>query len=220
MYRYITIEGIPAAGKSTFLKALTNYQKNKDQSLFSCIQEPEQKLCCFKGHNPIELLYTNPYKEASMVQMYIAKVIRQHFMSEMNKSISTGATIVCERSPAAGLIFLQAMASTGYITKFAYDLIHDEYSNTCSQIGQPEKIFYLDTPLETCMQRMKIRDRTGEIYCDPRYLQTLEKYYTEYLHTFRQLNGPKSLYTAHSTCIPDLLSEFFKFVSHGRNREC
>ena len=133
MYRYIAVEGVVAAGKSTFLSALATHQSAKPNNIFNVFRN-----LYFKSHNRITLLYKNPFREAVTVHMYIVKVIRQYYISESKFTALTRVIIigpkfiiVSERSPESGFVFLQTQYNFVYLTKFAYDLIHEEYVHIC-----------------------------------------------------------------------------------------
>ena len=90
---------------------------------------------------------------------------------------------ICERSIFSDKdIFVKMLAENGYFTELDLTM-YNQWWDMWSKVMpfQPSAFIYLDTPLEECIRRIKMRARGNEVEIDPDYHAALEKTHREFL---------------------------------------
>jgi len=92
-------------------------------------------------------------------------------------------------------VFINHALQSGFITQFGADFLRQRTQDTIHQYfgkNRPfgtDKLFYLDTPLETCLERLQQRNRPEEENLKSSHLKLLNELYNEYLVKYRQSEG-------------------------------
>jgi deoxyadenosine/deoxycytidine kinase len=103
--------------------------------------------------------------------------------------------VFIERSPAAGLVFARNAYHNGALTNNEFNLIVNMYNkfkwNTCTT-------FKIDTDVDTCMDRIRLRGRECERDISLNYINQLSELYSHNLYLTHgprciELNGNKSI---------------------------
>jgi deoxyadenosine/deoxycytidine kinase len=188
MPKIISIEGNIGAGKTTILSHIEKILCNTGNRKIRVLREPVDVWASVKtveitGTKTIlQKYYEDPQKYAFPFQM-LAFTTR---LAELKKLISNYPEceiILCERSLEADAnIFAKMLFDERQIDDISYQV----YRRMFSDMAVPYtvfKIFYLDIPVKTCLDRIKYRNRDGESNIDPNYLEKLKKYHDEWFQT-------------------------------------
>lgn len=192
----IAIEGLIGSGKTSFI----TYLKTKlDNVLF--IEEPVPEFQSYKSYNPLAELNEHPFA----AQYHIIQCLKKHYKQTISgKNCKKYRAIITERDLVSPLIFTDAMHRNGSISHFERDLLGDVFQDMKSSFNFPNTagIFYLSAPPETCLQRVKNRNRKGEEdFVSLQYLTNLKAAYESYFNSVE-----KSLWIArHDTDEPEAL---------------
>ena len=190
---YIAIIGNVGAGKSTLLNSL---RQELDHNSFHFLDEPEEewrKITDEKGINPLEYFYKEPKKYAFNLQVLafitrlntIQKAQREH----PNKHHLSERCLEEDRH-----VFARKLNAGGMITNIEYKTYLAWYE---TQAIKPDLLFYIETPVDICLERIRMRDRPEELSIGKNYIESLERYYTQFVLTNNirliKLDGRKSV---------------------------
>jgi len=179
----ILFEGSIAAGKS---KAGDKLAKS---GLFGFVPEPVGSWQTDFEENLLELFYRDTKRWAFTFQL-AAFVTRAKTWTEVlaltdHQNVVLERSIYCDR-----YVFAKNCYQEGLMTKTEYQLycklwdwLHSEWC------AEPDKIVYLRTPAEVCLERIiKVRGREEEIDIAIEYLRDLEALHDEWL-----IDNPKTI---------------------------
>lgn len=181
----LAVEGNIGAGKSTFLDILQDSSLEL-QDLIEVVPEPVEEWQ--KVHNgtgePINLLdrfYKEPERYAYTFQHYV-------LLTRMEKDRKARASLkplrVLERSIFSDrLVFVRAMHEAGFMGDLELRLYDSWFS---MEIGQdqeltPDGFIYLKARPETCIKRLRSRNRSEEAGVDRAYLENLHDKHESWL---------------------------------------
>jgi deoxyadenosine/deoxycytidine kinase len=178
----ILIEGNIGAGKTTVGKALAAVET------FGFIEEPTEAWREGFASNMLELFYSDTQRWAFTFQICAfitrAKTWREVLALTDHSRVVLERSIFCDR-----FVFAENCYRTGLMTPTEYQLYCGLWdflvSNYCVE---PDLILYLRTPAETCLQRIKARDRVEESGIPLEYLLQLENLHDEWL-----LDDPRTI---------------------------
>lgn len=149
--RTATIDGLIGAGKSTLLEALRD--KGKAVTL-------------------------EPVHDWSLLQDFYEDPERWCFAFQVQIALSMAATGPCggfvERSPVSALAFVHLNRQRGNLTAeeaAVYTDLHRRLFPWCAGV----RTVFLDVPPETCMKRIRQRNRDGEDRITLEYLEQLRE---------------------------------------------
>jgi len=177
--KIIIIEGVIAAGKSHTLK-------NIAESTVLKIPEPVEKYRTFSHFNPLALIYQCPKENSACAQLFIIDCLEKtivrsciEFQIQEEKNV-----IITERFLTSVNIFTKTMMETGVISDFSAAYVKqklDECLSRVSKLCQIEKIIFLDTEIDVCMNRWLARERREEMSFNEaqmrNYMEILRKNY-------------------------------------------
>ena len=179
----ISIEGNIGAGKTTVIHKIEKFLEETNNTRIRVLKEPVDIWSFIKDENNesiLEKFYKDPKTYAFSFQI-LAFMTRLSEIKKMVQSYPDCEVILCERSLEADKnIFAKMMYDDGLI-----DLISHQIYLTMSENMRTDfplsKVFYLDIPVETCADRIKIRNREGEENISASYLEKCMKYHTDWL---------------------------------------
>ena len=94
-------------------------------------------------------------------------------------------TVVCDRHIDSCVPFIEAQRACGYLTDFGAALLREEVRKTKERMNVPRVsgIFYVDTDLQSCLERIERRRRPeeGNLVKNDAYMRELRKSYENYL---------------------------------------
>ena len=185
--KILAVEGNVGAGKSTLIGKLKPYFKNDFR--VKVLEEPVHLFEKFYEHNPLELMYKDPFTYASFAQIHILESIAAHYREQLLECTEEVKLLLCERSLFSPIVFSKVHYRNGYFKKFVYDYLVDRARKNLAEIlpGHSfgaDVILFLSTSAENCLQHINVRCREGENNVDIEYLKCIEECYCEYLENF------------------------------------
>jgi deoxyadenosine/deoxycytidine kinase len=187
----ISIEGNIGSGKSTFIDLLKKHYEDNDNVIF--INEPIDVWNTIKDNECNTILqkfYNDPYKYAFSFQF----MVFISFIEILKKTIENNpnAIIITERSIETNKnIFAKMLYDGGFIEDINYK-IYLKWFNFFAGDYSVDKIIYIRSNHEVCLDRVKQRARDGEELIKIDYLETCDKYHEEFIagkEKYLVLNG-------------------------------
>jgi deoxyadenosine/deoxycytidine kinase len=188
MARIISIDGNIGAGKSTVLDALEARLKADGRTDVYVLREPVDRWIDVAadsgGENLLQLFYRDPAKYAFVFQVHIFHT----FIAELDRvrrDFPQVRTIVCERSIASSRhVFAHMLRDAGHLSAVEF-AVYDAMFDCVDDAAYPQHIVYIDVPVDTCLARIRRRDREGEDgiteaylnQCEYRYHHCIQKMY-------------------------------------------
>lgn len=178
----ILFEGNIAAGKSTVGRRLA------ESELFGFVEEPVGAWQQDFDENLLDLFYRDTNRWAFTFQL-AAFTTRAKTWSEVlaiidHRNVVLERSIYCDR-----YVFAKNCYQSGLMKKTEWQLYCKLWdwleSNWCAE---PDKIVYLRTPAEVCLERIKARGRAEETTIPIEYLRDLEVLHDEWL-----IDNPKAI---------------------------
>jgi len=154
------IDGNIGAGKSTILNKL----KDKGYLVF------EEDLS--NWGTLLECFYQDPKRWMCSLQIKILASMRSQY--DRMQAHRGSAYVFIERSPISTMIFVENGVNNQFLTKDEETLIYDIYARL---FWKPDLSFYINTDVDTCFNRMRLRNRKCEQNVDKNYLNFLHKGY-------------------------------------------
>ena len=181
----LSLEGNIGSGKSTLLKKL---RETYPEWIF--LDEPVNEWTGVKnpetGQNIIECFYSDQEKYAFSFQIlaYITRLKKLLVLKDQRLDSSTPPpVIVTERSiDTDHYVFAKMLYDDGKISPIDWQ-IYQQYIYTFSKECQVDAVVYVETPPETCLERIKIRDREGESSITLDYLSSCHRYHQDWLNS-------------------------------------
>ena len=178
----VSVEGIVGTSKMTLLQEIKkNYPSTNLFGNVCIIEEPVAVFCDYKGQfNLLYLNYTHPKKNTAMAQLHIIHCAANHFDFEMNRA-GKETLILSERSPLASQVFVNNCYHNGTISEFTRSFLIDKCHHLSAPVCKSDMYIKLDTPLDVCLSRIKMRHRDGEQVLDKQWLSSLNTEYDCFL---------------------------------------
>ena len=213
--KYISIEGILGAGKSTLMDLL-----EEKLATFNFLKEPLDLLEKFSGDqaiNPILEMYQDPEKSMALFQSYVLDV----YEGRLNEHHDKGKVIM-DRGLDSVMIF--SKLNTQYYSGFGFSYLHDKYLKIKNKhfsnpddapifgVGATNAVIFLQVSPEQALERVKSRNRTYEKDMSLDYLQRLDHLYISYLCAIRGLNIPEKVIDVGSKSKEQVAEEALNFI--------
>lgn len=183
MLRVVAIDGLIGAGKSTLLAKIKTRVQKSDKIVF--VEEPVSKFKKFENYNPLELMYSDPFKYSGFTQLHILRTLASHFEEKLREN-PNASILLCERTLYSPIIFTQTLSKMGYISPFERDILNNLARENLAKIlpGRAkgaDYVFYLSTTPEVCLTQIRNRARKEEDKVDEDYIKVLDEMYKTYL---------------------------------------
>lgn len=168
----IFVEGNIGAGKTTFLKYLTQFEH------IDVISEPIEQYRNLNGNNMLDLLYTDTKKWAFPFQTYVHLLMLENYLKPTAKK-----TKIMERSPfSAQYIFVELLRQNKQIEKEEYDILQKWNDFTTGNFAvKPNLIVYLRAEPRVAFERVKMRARSEENKVGFDYIQQIHELHEKWL---------------------------------------
>jgi deoxyadenosine/deoxycytidine kinase len=176
----ISIEGNVGAGKSTLLERIHNRAFEKKVSNIQTIPECLDIWEKIKEgeKNILELFYENKKKYAVPFQMLTFLTITYNLMGEMQR-MTKDKIVIIERSPISNIeIFGRMLYDDKIIGEAEWSILKYMANGLMMPV---DKIVYLRSKPDDCMQRVRLRERDGEEAITIPYLDKIHKRHEEWL---------------------------------------
>jgi len=167
------IDGNIGAGKTTILNEL----KNRGY----CVYEEELS----EWGELLNRFYSDQKRWMCTLQVAILHSMQQQYknlVQTQNSAVGAGAQahnqkiVFIERSPQSSMIFVKNGVKQGFIDNEEANVIKNIYNDL---YWNPDKVFYLDTDVNLCYDRMKLRGRECEKNVTKDYLQFINDEYSQ-----------------------------------------
>ncbi len=184
----ISLEGNIGAGKSTIIKRLKELNPS-----WHFIDEPVDVWTSLKteeGDNLLELFYNNKNRWSYTFQNCAVLMRMQLITDAINKwkdecardpSLAANNVFVTERSIETDYnVFASMLRNDKCINDIEWVLYLRWYNmlkTSCSVTG----IVYVDTPVDICMDRIRVRARIGEDSISKEYMESLDVFHRQWM---------------------------------------
>nr|CAG4651801.1 EOG090X05NZ [Triops cancriformis] len=192
--KLIVVEGPPAAGKGAFAKELaedldmlyvptaTMDMEYVTETGVNLRQYDHLMPESYKYYDEKKFLENPQSKKAIMFQLikYMHR-LRKH-VEAIAHILNTGQGVVMDRSPHSDLVYIEAMASQGFVSKPLRNYYYDVRKNTITDVFQPHLVIYLDVPVPRVQELIKARNNPYEVNSPATsapYLQALDEAYKQ-----------------------------------------
>jgi len=198
-----------AGGKSTLLKYFTD-KYNIDTANIHIIEEPVQLFTNYGKYNPLELSYKCPAGNLPLCEIHFIRTLIKVYCEARQ---SDAKIYVSERSLFSPIIFTKLFHREGFLTDFSCDFLTKETLDVINHNNFPclgsDKLFFINTPVDTCYSRLLQRGRSEELlHCFDlkKHLELLSFYNTSFVAEYKELKGEDSVFIS-NTCDLDQLSD-------------
>jgi len=156
--KIVIVEGLIGAGKSTMIPRLIEYLEERGKH---CIYVPEP-VEEWKNSGMLDIFYSDIPKYAYMFHVYTLTTIYNNIKRHL-RNARPDDVLVCERSIfSVRYMFAQNLIDQGFFTpQQSIDFIN-RFEEFRKDLPDPALFIWLDTPLNTCMERIHIRNRGNE----------------------------------------------------------
>ncbi len=159
------IDGNIGAGKSTILSELCSIG-------YRTYPEP---IADWKRY--LELFYADPKRWSFTVQIAILMSLEKQKLqidADNRNTNNTNNLVFVERSPESSMIFAAVQKELGYLTDVEFDIVADLYARIKYTAAYT---FLINVSSQTCLTRIRSRDRSYEKKIDLEYLTKLNEKY-------------------------------------------
>jgi len=181
-FKIISIDGNIGSGKSTLLAYLKEYFTDNENIIF--LKEPVDEWENIKdneGKTILQNFYENQKKYSFSFQM-LAYISRLNLIKEAIKK-KQNAIIITERSLYTDkMVFAKMLYDDGLINSIDYQIYLKLFESFTDEYPV-NKIIYVKTKPNICIERIKKRSRTGETNIQLDYLVNLDKYHNEMINS-------------------------------------
>ena len=181
-FKIISIDGNIGSGKSTLLEHLKIQYKDDKNIIF--LKEPVDEWENIKdneGKTILQNFYENQKKYSFSFQM-LAYISRLNLIKEAIKK-NPNAIIITERSLYTDkMVFAKMLYDDGLINSIDYQIYLKLFDSFTDEYPV-NKIIYVKTKPNICIERIKKRSRTGETNIQLDYLVNLDKYHNEMINS-------------------------------------
>lgn len=164
---FISIAGMIGVGKSTLAKNLGDYYDSKEVYYESVDDNPY-----------LEDFYNNESQKKVTLPMefyLLNQRLLQHQRCLTNRY--HGLIAIEDRTIYEDKIFVNVLNELGVLDDRETDTYRELANTIYSMIQPPDVIIYLDANAETCLERIKMRERQCEVSITLEYLEKLHKEY-------------------------------------------
>ncbi len=174
-HKYFVVEGNIGAGKSTFLRIITEYLNAQ------VVYEPHQKWQNVGGENLLERFYSDTQRWAYTFQTYafVTRVLER----ELQAKECTSPFQILERSVYSDrYCFAQNCYEMGVMNALEWKLYQEWFSWLVDNyMAKPSGFIYMKTDPEICYKRLLKRNRSEEAGVSKEYLKLLHDKHESWL---------------------------------------
>jgi deoxyadenosine/deoxycytidine kinase len=179
--KIVSIEGNIGAGKSTLIQALRErYIQGKDR-IIVILEEPVEIWNTVEedGETLLEKFYKDPVKHGFTLQTMIYTTVYNQINNAI-KEYPKAEVIVCERSlQSSKYVFSEMLHYQGKMNLtegLVYDML---YNDPRTEMALSQGMIYLQVKPETCLERIRSRNRKGEENITLEYLKLCQSYHSD-----------------------------------------
>lgn len=168
----VAVEGNIGSGKSTFLQ----YFKNSKSA--EVLMEPVEMWKCVRGHNTLDLMYRDAQRWSLTFQSYVQLTMLQNHCKKQTKPVK-----LLERSIfSAKYCFVENLYKSGRMPPVDYAVLSEWFDWIVkNEHTNVDLIVYLKADPETCMKRLRKRNRSEEAGVPIEYIEELHELHEDWL---------------------------------------
>ncbi len=169
----VAVEGNIGSGKTTLLKYLENVDFGCKKIIIYEQVDEWKNLKDNTGNNMFELFYNETKKYSYLFQSYVLFSRISHLLNTIKEN--PNELIICERSHLTDLmVFAQSLFEMNDLNDMEFT-VYKKWHSLISEMYQIkiDKIIYVNTSPEKCLERIKKRCREGENVISLEYLTIL-----------------------------------------------
>jgi deoxyadenosine/deoxycytidine kinase len=214
----VALEGLIGAGKTTVFQALKKrfaaapWKDYEVAFLDECVDVLNE--CRIDGvtYHPLQAFYDDPKREATAMQIFIVEYLQRKLVDKLAELQPTEKPIliISDRSVESTLVFLETMRDSGYISDFSTHVVKSVIASIRESIPATTGVYYVNTPVTQCQERIKMRNRDGEDHLtrDDRYLRLLAENYTKWM----KKNTDVTWLNSRATTVAEREDELYEFI--------
>lgn len=158
MVRVVYVEGVVGTGKTTMAPRLAEHLTTHGFAA-RYVTEPVDE---WKRSGMLERFYADMTANAFDFHMYVLESMFTNLLCQIEAS-HPDTVLVCERSIySVKHVFVKNLLMQGLLTLDEYDRFNERFSDIEQSLPEPSLFVWLDTPLSTCMERVRHRNRLNE----------------------------------------------------------
>ncbi len=211
----ISIDGNIGSGKTTIVQRLKDDFKNDNKIIF--LDEPVNEWIKITDNNKniIEKFYENPVKYSFPFQMMALisrfKILNDAINNNPNSIIITERSLFTDKH-----IFAKMLHDTNKLNNYEFQIYNKWFYEFIKKLPE-HKFIYLYTKPDTCINRIKKRNRTGEDKIDVEYLTSCSNYHDIMFSKITQLKLNLDTCDIDSLEYENVINEIKKFIINNRN---
>ncbi|XP_037796182.1 NADH dehydrogenase [ubiquinone] 1 alpha subcomplex subunit 10, mitochondrial-like [Penaeus monodon] len=193
--KIIVVDGPIAAGKTKFAKEVAEELDmlfvpgaNMDMVYINSYGYDMRQLDsempdAAKSFDEKNFLQNPTHRNVASFQFEMFQLKLTQYIDALAHVLSTGQGVVMERSVYSDMVFVEAMAKFGYMSKAARNLYYECKKMTVPELMRPHLVIYLDMPVSIVQQRIKARNLPHEVNSPaltPEFLAHMEMVYKQY----------------------------------------
>ena len=197
--KVIVIEGNIGSGKTRLLQKTWEKMSGVEMQNVRFLVEPLEAYENYKNVNPLELLYSDPRKNAYFTQGHIIESMTNHLHWALR--FDQPSILVTERILQSSRLFIDVLFKLGHIENHEKQKLLDTVKRGIDRCPHGkllvDKVFFINTPAEVCYERIRGRGRKGEDAITLDYLRLIESEYANNISAFVRNHGPSAAKIVH-----------------------
>lgn len=178
----ISVDGNIGSGKSTNVRDIAQYYKDKGRTDIHFIQEPVDAWKSVVDHNGVPIL-VNYYKDKKKYAFRLQMLAYISRLSLLREAVTKGYKyIITERCVCTDKnVFTKMLYDAGDIEHDEY-IIYNQWFNEFIRDVPVGAIIYIKASPEVCLERVNIRAREGE-QIPIEYLEECDRYHNVWIYS-------------------------------------
>lgn len=176
------ISGPIGAGKTTYIKFLKNmFNTNKIGFVDEDVTAWKAALTVDENGKQINL-FDAYYEDTVKYAFEFQKFVLESRIEKLQEALKNYNIVVCERSPDDDwYVFTKYLSEDGKMSENEKEIFWHMWNERWADKYKIDLQIYLDVPVDTCFNRIKIRNRGGEGGITKKFLNSLDTCYRAFI---------------------------------------
>jgi deoxyadenosine/deoxycytidine kinase len=177
------VDGLISSGKSTVIREF----RTKHSECYY-VDEPLEEFTYFKTHNgteisPLDLTYHDSHNSTAF-QLYVLEVFDEKLKKVKLECTGKQVNIISDRCLLSAHVFRKTLQIRGFIPSFSWEYWLKKFHEIKDKhlFSIPKQIFFLNTDVRTCLERMSLRGRDMEVL-----YKDMENYQNILLESYKEI---------------------------------